>query len=428
MPYDGDALRPKTRVPGKIAEVFFDRRTRKWRASRYKVLHGGRGGAKSESLARMVVAVMRAARGNNVLCTRRFQNSISDSVHRTISDAIEEAGLAHEFDIQRQTIIHRRTGNFCLFKGTARSMGEIKSLKGIKYCWIEEAESMPADDWQVLDKTIRVEGSELWISFNPDGEDAPTYQQFVAKPRKDSIVCRVNYYDNPFFPDVLRRLMEADKEAADAGDPGAQAIFDWVWLGETRRLTHAVVFHSRVTVEDFDEPGDVRPFYGADWGFADDPSCLIRSYIDEATNTLYITHEAFAWRRELDDLPALFDEVPGSRIWPIKGDCSRPETISYVARQGFNLTGAEKWPGSVEDGIAHLKAFKRIVVHPRCINIAREFRLYSYKVDPRQLDAEGKPVILPVLVDRHNHGIDALRYAFDGYIQSRGTDRIWERL
>jgi phage terminase large subunit len=362
-------------IPPKVYETFFNSNGT-WRPSRYKILYGGRGGAKT-------------------------------------------------------TIINKRTGSRAIFMGTARSMTEIKSLKGIDVCWVEEAAYMPKEDWQILDPTFRKNGSEIWASFNPDQEDDATYQMFVKKPPVDAIVQAINWRDNPFFPEVLNAQRRAMKAAAQEDDPNALAAYEWVWEGACRRLTDAVVFRSRVVIEDFDEPTDpnTRFFYGADWGYADDPTVLMRSFIDEQTNTLYITHECFAYHCSIDDIPAaVFDQVPGSRQWPIKGDAASPAVIDYVARQGFSLTAAEKWPGSVEDGIAHLRGFRRIVIHSRCPNTAREFRLYSYKTDPRQLDAAGNPVILPVLIDRHNHSIDSLRYSLDGYIQSRGVDKIWDKL
>lgn len=427
MPVDAEPVR-EVRLPGKIVEAFFDRATGLWKPSRYKVLHGGRGGAKSDTFARLAAIKMHQERCG-VLCTRRYQNSILDSVHKAIADAIEAMGLTAEFDIQKQSIFNRRTGSTAIFKGTARSMTEIKSLKGIKYCWVEEAESVPKEDWQVLDPTIREPGSEIWVSYNPDQEDAATHRTFTRETPADAIVVDINWRDNPWFPPVLNRLRLAALAMADAGDPSAQAAYDWIWEGKCRRITDAVVFRNRVVIEDFDEPADARPFYGADWGFADDPTVLMRCYVDEPSNVLYVTHEAFEWHCEIDDVGAkVFGAIPGADIWPIKGDAANPQIISYLQRQGFAITAADKWPGSVEDGIAHMKGFARIVIHPRCPHVAQEFRLYSWKTDPRQLDGEGNPVILPVLVDRFNHGVDALRYSLDGYIQGRGLDSIWSKM
>jgi len=125
---------------------------------------------------------------------------------------------------------------------------------------------------------------------------------------------------------------------------------------------------------------------------------------------------------EMDDLPEVYDKIPTSRVWPIKADNARPETISYLRRQGFNISAAEKWTGCVEDGISHLKAFKKIHIHERCKGVLQEARLYRFKRD--RLTNQ----VLPIIIDRNNHYWDAIRYALDGYILRRGGHGVWGKL
>ena len=133
-------------------------------------------------------------------------------------------------------------------------------------------------------------------------------------------------------------------------------------------------------------------------------------------------YEAYGVGVELDEMPQLYDSVPESRRWIIKADCARPETISYLKnRHGFRIEAAKKWQGSIEDGIAYLKSFDKIVIDPRCRHTADEFRLYSYKVDKITGD------ILPVVVDKNNHCLDAIRYALDGYITNPEAV-LWEKM
>ena len=159
-------------------------------------------------------------------------------------------------------------------------------------------------------------------------------------------------------------------------------------------------------VEEFDTPADAVFRFGADWGFAVDPTVLVRGYLKG--RTLYIDHEAYAVGCEVDKTPALFDKVPKSREYRITADSARPEVVSYMRRHGFpKIVPAIKGQGSIEDGIAFLQSFD-IVVHPRCENVIRELGAYSYKID-KMTDE-----ILPVLDDKDNHTIDALRYALEG--------------
>ena len=205
--------------------------------------------------------------------------------------------------------------------------------------------------------------------------------------------------------------MELERQHLYEIDPEGSYLH--VWEGEPLTMTDAIIFKGRYAVDEFETPADARFFYGVDWGFANDPTALNRSFVKDLI--LYIDQEAHGTGVELDELPQLFDSVDGSRAWPIKADCSRPETISLVKKQGFKIAGAKKWAGSIEDGIEYLRTFKKIVIHPRCKHTAEEFRLYSYKVDRKTGD------ILPVVADAWNHHIDAIRYSLDGYIKRGQT-------
>lgn len=410
-------------IPGAIAEVFANP-DGSYRASRYKVLYGGRGGAKSWGMARVAIALANSSR-KRILCAREYQSSIRDSVHKLLKDQIYEMGLQDRFSITDKAIHNILTGSEFLFKGLRRNLAEVKSTEGIDICWVEEARSVSKESWQVVRPTIRAPGSEIWISFNPEADTDPTFVDFVVNPPPGAVVQKVGWEDNPWFPDEL----DKERRACLATDPDA---YEWIWGGGCRQVSEAVIFGKRVSFESFDEPEGVRPFLGGDWGFANDPTALIRSYIED--DCLFVTHEAFGYQVELDDLPALFEGgysqdgsrhfegVPGAKEWPIKADSARPETISYMRRQGFNISAADKWPGCVEDGVAHLKGFKRIVIHERCKHMSAEARLYSYKVD--KVTGE----VLPIIVDKHNHGWDAIRYSLDGYIQARGGHGVWAKL
>jgi len=186
-------------------------------------------------------------------------------------------------------------------------------------------------------------------------------------------------------------------------DPEA---YQHVWEGFCRQISDAQILKGKYEVADFnDPPPGTIILYGADFGFSQDPSTLIRMW--EFDRCLYISHEAYGIGVELDDMPAFYKQVPGSDTWPIKGDNARPETISHIKRRGFDISAAKKWAGSVEDGLTYLRSYRKIYIHARCKHTAEEARLYSYKVDKQTEE------VTPIVVDAHNHCIDAIRYALD---------------
>lgn len=409
-------------IPEKIYDAFIDENG-VWKPSFYKILRGGRGGGKSETFARFGIGYARSNRGR-VLCGRQYMNSIKDSIHQTLIDVAEDMRVHNEFKITDRTLVHRTSGTDFLYKGFQRDIASIKSTKGLTRAIVDEANSVTKHAWQVLEPTMRgSDDAEIWAAYNPEQEEEPIHQMGVIHPRPDAIVVEVNHRDNPYFPEILERQRLACLER----DPDA---YDWIWEGKTRKISDAQVFRNRWSCETFDEPEDVQPLYGLDFGFANDPTFGTRSF--EHDDCLYITDEAAGLHVENDDIRRLLlgtlikgQCLPGVQDWPIKADCSRPETISYLRRKGLpNISGAEKWPGSVEDGVSHLKAYRHIFIHPRCVQLYQEFRLYSYKVDKLLLDAHGNPAILPIILDKWNHGIDSLRYALDGRIKGKGSMRI----
>ena len=397
--------------------------------ARYKTYYGGRGGAKSWSIARALISKALGKR-IRIGCFREFQKSIKDSVHRLLKDQINLLGYDPWFSITETSIKCLVTGSEFLFLGLHGNAGEIKSTEGIDIAWIEEAQIVTEESWQVLIPTIRTPGSEIWLSFNPREELDSTYQRFVIHPPPDSLVVKVSFSDNPWFPEEL----EKERVYMLRNDPDS---YEHVWLGNPRHISESVIFKGRfITDEIFEAPDPVRYYHGTDFGFSGDPHATIRFYITGRfpEEELWINAETYAYGLELDEMAQLLDGDPAMckkyrtggmatlRQWPSFGDCSRPETISFLRRQGYLIEPADKWTGCVEDGIAHLKGFKKIHIHKDCPNMAQEARLYCWKVD------KVTNQILPIIVDKNNHGWDATRYGLNGVIQKRGNLRLWEKL
>lgn len=380
--------RKRIEVPEKIVEIFAE-------DARYRVAYGGRGSGKSWSFARMAI-VKAVQKKRRILCTRELQKSIRDSVHRLISSQIEALGLSDMFEIG-ESFIRCKNGSEFLFKGLRHNADEIKSTEGIDICWVEEGQKTSKNSWRILTPTIRQPDSEIWVTFNPENDNDPVYELFVNNTPDNALICKINWKDNPWFADELNEERLFTKRT----DPDA---YDWIWDGNTRKVTDAQILAGKFISDQFSiDPKWDGPYYGADWGFAQDPTTLVECYLDG--NTLYITDEAYAVGREIDDTPSLFQKMPNSQKHKIRADSARPETISYMKRVGYNIEGVPKPKGSVEDGIAYLRSLDQIVIHDRCTHTFDEARLYCYKQDRITGD------ILPQIVDKHNHCIDAIRYA-----------------
>lgn len=234
---------------------------------RFKVYYGGRGSGKSESFARALL-IKGLEKKQIILCTRELQVSIQDSVHRLLAETIHKEGLADRYDILQTTIRHKTNGTEFLFKGLKHNIAEIKGLQGVDICWAEEAENISDRSWEYLIPTIRKEGSEIWVSYNPRNITDPTHQRFVINQRDDAYVCKVSYRDNPFFPAVLQKEMEHLKSI----DPEA---YDHIWEGNFDNRKNGYIYakmiakareEGRITKVPYDPSGEVYTAWDLGWG------------------------------------------------------------------------------------------------------------------------------------------------------------------
>ena len=361
---------------------------------RFKVAWGGRGGMKSWTFARSLLFKAREQR-LRILCAREYQNSIQESVHWLLSDQIQRLGYEDDYIIQQQSIRSRQGSEF-VFKGLKNNPHAIKSLEGIDICWVEEGQKLSALSWQILIPTIRNPGSEIWVSFNPDLKTDPTSKMFLESELPDSVIVKIDWKDNPYFPEDLRK----HKDYLAAVDVDA---YQHVYEGHYREHSEAQVFKGKWVIEYFEPEGHWDgPYHGSDLGFAQDPTTLMRCWINE--RTLYVEELVYKIGLEIDAMPAAF-ETAGRHV--VRMDNSRPETISYLKRQGLKVVACAKGKGSVEDGIAFLRGFDRIVIHSDSLHAQEEATLYSYKVDRLSGD------VMPEIVDEHNHCWDGVRYGLE---------------
>jgi phage terminase large subunit len=390
----------KAEFPVKLEGLF--------KKSRYKVLYGGRGGAKSWGIARALL-IKGAKDPIRILCAREFQTSIKDSVHKLLCDQIESLGLLSFYEIT-QTSIRGRNGTEFSFVGLKNNVSNIKSYEGVDICWVEEAQTTSRLSWNILIPTIRKEGSEIWISFNPELETDETYQRFVANPPADCITMKVNWYDNPWFPDTLR----LEKDSLKARDEEA---YNQVWEGLCRQTVDGAIFakemqqaekEGRICRVPYDATKPVHAIFDLGWSdstaiwflqFIGMETRLIR-YIEDSQKTIsyYLaTMQTYGY---------VYD-----KIW-LPHDAEN-KTLAAAGRSIDDIVRAAGYKTEIMPRVPIVDSINAArTIFPNCY-FDREhtadglacLRHYRYEVDPETGQFSRNP-----LHDHYSHGADAFRY------------------
>jgi len=244
---------------------------------RYRIFYGGRGGAKSWCFARALLA-KGTKQPMRILCAREFQTSIKDSVHKLLSDQIYALDMESFYEIT-QNSIKGINGTEFIFAGIKNNTNNIKSIEGINIAWVEEAQAVSANSWNVLIPTIRRQDSEIWVSFNPELPTDETWKRFVESPPESSVVVKVNWNDNPWFPEVL----DLERLSLKARDLSA---YNNVWEGGTRNTVNGAIFgkememaelEGRITNVPYDPSKPCHIIF--DLGWADNTAAWIIQFI-----------------------------------------------------------------------------------------------------------------------------------------------------
>lgn len=391
--------RTQLQIPPKLIPLFAPPRG----ALRYRCSHGGRGSAKTRTFALMtaVFAYMMAEQGMSgvILCGRELMNSLEDSSMEEVKKAIKSVPFLNAyFEIGERYIRTRNRRIDYIFCGLRHNLDSIKSKANILLAWVDEAESVSDIAWKKLRPTVRESGSEIWVTWNPEKEGSATDTRFRLNTPSGCMIVEMNYSDNPWFPEVLELERQDDLRILNPEE------YAWIWEGAYRKNSEAVIFSGRWQVETFTpQPHWNGPYYGLDFGFSTDPTAANEVWI--ADNRLYIHRDFSRHGLELDHTPReTIKAFPGIEKHVIRADCARPDSISYLKRNGLpRIQGDPKL--EVEDGIAHMKHYEKIIVHPSCKATRKELMLYSYKVDRLSGD------VMTDIVDANNHNMDAIRYA-----------------
>lgn len=390
-------------------------------------LKGGRGSLKSSFAALEIVRGMMADPEANGICFRKVADTLRTSVLASIEWAIDQLKVGHYWRITYSPAeaTYIPTGQKVIFKGLDKA-GKIKSIrlkKGFfKYLWFEELPEFdgPEEIRSVKQSILRGgEGQIVLYTMNPPRDPKHWANVEAAEEKKKKLVHHSSYEEAP--PEWLGSKFLEDAAWMKENNP---FLWSHEYGGVPTGLDASVIFGKKYKILEFSPPSQADldagrwsgPYYGADWGFADDPSTLVKCWIEHLPDSrmrLWVEYAEFGYHIELDAYREFYAKVPDADKYKIMADCARPETISHVKKQGFNVEGAEKWQGSVEDGITVMLSFTDIVIHTRCEELIDEMRLYSYKIDKVTKD------ILPDIVDKFNHGIDAIRYALAKYIKRR---------
>lgn len=201
--------------------------------ARGRVLYGGRSSSKSWDAAGFAIFLASTVKCR-FLCCRQFQNKIAESVYTLLKLQIERFGLADEFVVTDRSIEHKKTGSSFVFYGLARNIQEIKSLEGIDVCWIEEAHFLTKEQWEILEPTIRKEGSQIWIIFNPMFASDFAYQRFVVAAPAQYIVRKINYDENPFLSATMLGVIERTRSESEDD-------YQHIYMGQPREDTEGTV-------------------------------------------------------------------------------------------------------------------------------------------------------------------------------------------
>ena len=376
--------------------------------SRYRVLHGGRGGAKSWGVARALL-IKAAKEPLRILCAREFMTSMRDSVHKLLSDQIIDLGLQTFYEIT-QASIRGKNGSEFSFVGLKNNVANVKSYEGVDICWVEEAQTVTRLSWNVLVPTIRKPDSEIWVTFNPELETDETYQRFVVHKPENAVVTKVNWNDNPWFPDTLKLEMESLK----ARDPEAHRT---VWEGFCRQTVDGAIFAKEVQMAELENritrvPYDAtKPVHAVfDLGWADATAIWFVQFIGMETrlirymedNQQTISH----YLAEMQKFGYVYDTLWLPHDAQNKTLAANGRSIEEIVRAAGHKTRIiEKTP--VVDSINAARTIFRSCYFDRenCYDGLQCLRHYRYEVDPDTKQFSRNP-----LHDQYSHGADAFRY------------------
>ena len=391
----------KARFPAKLKCLFVPEK------ARYRVLYGGRGGSKSWNIARALL-LKGCEQSIRVLCAREYQTSIKDSVHKLLCDQIFALGIEAHYEITERTI-RGINGTEFIFVGVKNNTNNVKSIEGIDICWVEEAQSVSPNSWNVLVPTIRKADSEIWISFNPELPTDETWKRFVINPPENAVVQKVNWSDNPYFPEVL----DLERRALQGRDMEA---YNNVWEGIPRQTVNGAIFAKEVTMAELEGricnvPYDATKSVHAvfDLGWADQTAVWLLQFVGQETRLLRYFEDSQQtisyYLAKLQSFGYMYDTIWLPHDAKAKSLGTGKSIEEIVRATGMKVQILDRVP--VADSInAARTIFNKCYFDRQNTEEGLQcLRHYRYDVDPDTKMFSAKP-----LHDEYSHGADAFRY------------------
>ena len=391
----------KARFPSKLKCLFVPEK------ARYRVLYGGRGGSKSWNIARALL-LKGCEQTIRVLCAREYQTSIKDSVHKLLCDQIFALDIQAHYEITERSI-RGINGTEFIFAGVKNNTNNVKSIEGIDICWVEEAQSVSPNSWNVLVPTIRKADSEIWISFNPELPTDETWKRYVLNPPENAVVQKINWNDNPWFPEVL----DLERRALQGRDLEA---YNNVWEGIPRQTVNGAIFAKEVTMADLEGricniPWDAtKPCHAVfDLGWADQTACWILQFVGQDIRLLRYFEDSQQtisyYMAKLQSFGYVYDTIWLPHDAKAKSLGTGKSIEEIVRATGMKVQILDRVP--VADSInAARTIFNKCYFDRQNTEEGLQcLRHYRYDVDPDTKMFSAKP-----LHNEYSHGADAFRY------------------
>lgn len=349
-----------------------------------------------------------------MLCTREIQKSIQQSVLQLLADQIRALGLGEHYEVL-STEIRGANGSLFTFNGLGdQTADSLKSLEGYQRVWVEEAQSVSKRSWDILIPTIRSEGSEIWVSYNPQLESDETHQRFVAKPPHDCQSIEINYSDNPWFPAVL------EQERKHAKATMRPEEYAHIWEGACKPAVEGAIYFDCMSqtlaadrIRSVPHDGSLKTHLIFDLGMADSTSIIL---VQKVASEIRIIHYIEGNQRILADynaeLKALrLDDQPmnwGTVFFPHDGFAKKHQTGKMDAEvmEGFGWTVQPVPNIQVATGIDRAREmFPRVYFHKdRTQRLVECLKRYRWNISQRTGEA------VSPLHDEFSHGADCFRY------------------